>query len=247
MSKHYSMHEIVAIIPARSGSKSVIDKNIKDLVGYPLIAYSIAAALMSRHINRVIVSTDSRQYASIAQKFGAEVPFLRPPNISGDTSGDRDFLLHAISWMKDNEGVVPELWVHLRPTTPLRDPEVIGQAIDKFLDNTDASSLRSGHPAPESPMKWFVKNGDYFKSFVDNETSNLPKEMFLQSYVPNGYVDIVRTSIVKKGSNIHGCRILGFVSPVTNEVDSQEEFEYIEYQLIKHNSILRKYLKTVSE
>ncbi|MDB2469180.1 acylneuraminate cytidylyltransferase family protein [Alphaproteobacteria bacterium] len=240
------MDKIVAIIPARSGSKSVIDKNIKDLAGYPLIAYSIAAALMSRHISRIVVSTDSSQYASIAQKFGGEVPFLRPPNISGDTSGDRDFLLHAISWMRKNEGVVPELWVHLRPTTPLRDPEVIDQAIETFLGNAEASSLRSGHPAPESPMKWFVKKGKYFKSFVDNETSNLPKEMFLQSYVPNGYVDIVRTSIVEKNIEIHGDKILGFVSQVTNEVDSNEEYEYIEYLLTKYGSILTKYLKTVS-
>ena len=91
------------------------------------------------------------------------------------------------------------------------------------------------------------KKGNYFKSFVDNETSNLPKEMFPQSYVPNGYVDIVKTSIIEKHIDIHGDKILGFVTPVTNEVDSEEEHEYIEYQLMKYGSILKKYLKTVSE
>lgn len=241
------MSEVVAIIPARSGSKSVVDKNIKSLAGHPLLSYSVAAAQLSKHINRIIVSTDSEEYASIAKEFGAEVPFLRPQILSHDEASDRDFLLHAMKWIKDNEASLPEIWVHLRPTTPLRDPKQIDIALGLFLKSSEATSLRSAHPAPESPMKWFVRKGKYFEGFVDSELSNLPKEMFKQTYIPNGYIDIVRASFVMGNQNIHGGKMLSYISSVVNEVDSIEEFEYIEYQLKKHDSSLRKYLDTVKK
>ena len=97
------MNDVVAIIPARSGSKSVAHKNIKLLSGHPLIAYSIAAAQLSKSIGRIIVSTDSEHYAGIAKKYGAEVPFIRPAKLSEDKSGDREFLEHAMEWMAENE------------------------------------------------------------------------------------------------------------------------------------------------
>ena len=156
----------------------ILDKNILKLGDHPLIAYSIAAARISTSINRVIVSTDSEKYGEIAKRYGAEVPFLRPKSYAEDTSVDRDFLLHAINWFKVNEKISPEFFVHLRPTTPLREPEVINQAIKAFLANEEATSLRSAHLAPESPMKWFTKDDIYFKGFVDKELSNLPKESF---------------------------------------------------------------------
>ncbi len=117
------MNNVIAIIPARSGSKSVTDKNIKLLSGHPLIAYSIVAAKLSKEIKRVVVSTDSEEYAEIAKKYGAEVPFIRPEIYSKDSSTDRDFFIHAMNWFKDNENTLPEYWVQLRPTTPLRNPE----------------------------------------------------------------------------------------------------------------------------
>ena len=236
------MSDIIAIIPARSGSKSVTDKNIKDLSGYPILAYSIAAAKLSKRINRVIVSTDSRNYASIAKDFGAEVPFLRPKKYSGDKSVDRDFFVHAIDWLKENEKIVPEILVHLRPTTPLRLPKIIDNAIENFLKNPEATSLRSAHIAPESPMKWFVKEEKYFKSFVDVEISNLPKEIFRETYIPNGYVDIVNTSEIIENNNIHGQNILSFITPIVSEIDSIEEFEYILYQIQNKGSVLLDYL-----
>ena len=127
------MSDIIAIIPARSGSKSLVDKNIKLLSGHPLIAYSIAAARLSREIDRVIVSTNSEKYADIARKYGAEVPFIRPDRYSTDVPTDRDFLIHAMKWFKENEDNVPEYWVHLRPTTPLRIPEIIDDAINIIM------------------------------------------------------------------------------------------------------------------
>ncbi len=236
------MNSIVAIIPARSGSKSIPDKNIKLLSGHPLIAYSIAAAKLSKKIDRVIVSTDSHKYAEIAKQYGAEVPFIRPDRISIDTATDRGFLIHAMNWFKENENSVPEYWVHLRPTTPLRSVEVIDNAINEIVQDNSATSLRSGHKAPESPLKWLIKDKNYFKGLVSGEDYNLPKEAFEQVYIPDGFVDIVKASFVMNSEKIHGDKMIGFESPVCTEVDSTEEFDYIQYQLDKNGSDLLDYL-----
>lgn len=241
------MDEIIAIIPARSGSKSVLDKNIKDLNGFPVLAYSIAAAKLSKRINRIIVTTDSNYYASIAERYGAEVPFLRPSKFSGDKSLDRDFFIHAINWFKDNECKFPKTWIHLRPTTPLRHAGVIDDAIDYFQNNPKATSLRSGHIAPESPLKWFFKEGKYFKGLADFELTNQPKEIFRETYIPNGYVDIINSCEVINSKNIHGEHILGFKSPTVTEIDSIEEFEYIAYQIKNKGSLLLNYLNSIQK
>ncbi|MBT4668600.1 MAG: acylneuraminate cytidylyltransferase family protein, partial [Candidatus Ruthia sp.] len=176
---------------------------------------------------------------------GAEVPFIRPDKISIDTAIDRDFLIHAMNWFKENESSVPEYWVHLRPTTPLRSIEIIDNAINEIVQDNNATSLRSGHKAPESPLKWFVKSNYYFRGLVDGEDYNLPKEAFEQVYIPDGFVDVVKSSFVMNNKEIHGDRIIGFESPVCTEVDSVEEFEYIQYQLDKNGSELLNYLNQV--
>ena len=242
--------DIVAIIPARSGSKSLQDKNIALLSGHPLIAYSITAAKCSALIKRVIVSTNSERYASIAVQYGAEVPFLRPAEFSTDNSTDRDFLVHAMSWLEQNKQIRPEYWVHLRPTTPLRDPKIIDNAIRQIMSDENATSLRSGHKAPESPMKWFRKDRQgYFRglaeSGLESESYNLPKQAFDTVYIPDGYVDVVRRSFLIGGNQVHGNRMIGFESPVTTEVDSVSEFELIQYQLTKHGSVLKDYLDNI--
>ena len=134
-----------AIIPARGGSKGVPKKSIALLCGFPLIAYSIAAAKLSKKIERVIVSTDSEEMAEVARSFGAETPFMRPAEFARDTSPDIEFVEHAISWFQKNESSVPEFLVHLRPTTPLRIPEDIDRAIEMLAKHKDATSLRSGY------------------------------------------------------------------------------------------------------
>ena len=241
------MSDIVAIIPARSGSKSIIDKNIKLLSNHPLIAYSIAVAKLSKEIDRVIVSTNSVQYADIAIQYGAEVPFIRPDRYSTSTSTDRDFLIHTIEWLQSNKLDIPEYWVHLRPTTPLRIPSIIDEAIGIIKDDKKATSLRSGHKATESPLKWFVKNDKYFKGFLHNEDYNLPKEKFNQVYIPDGYVDILKSSFMLNNHTIHGDKMIGFESPVCTEIDSREEFDYIQYQINKSGSFLVNYLDQLKE
>lgn len=146
---------ITAIIPARGGSKGIPQKNIMDIGGFPLIAYSIAAAKLSKKIDRVIVSTDSKEIAEIAKRFGAEVPFMRPKEIATDTSPDIDFIKHALSWFKAKEGRTPKYIVHLRPTTPLRHPADIDRSITKLAAHSRATSLHSAHELRESPYKLF--------------------------------------------------------------------------------------------
>jgi CMP-N,N'-diacetyllegionaminic acid synthase len=239
------MNNVIAIIPARSGSKSLIDKNIRLLSGHPLIAYSIAIVKLSQKIDRVIVSTNSQRYADIAKQYGAEVPFMRPDKYSTDAATDKGFLVHAMSWIKENEESVPEYWVHLRPTTPLRSVEIVDSAINEIMQSKNATSLRSGHKVPESPLKWFVKDNCYFKGLVNGENYNLPKEAFEQVYIPDGFVDVIKSSFVMNNEEIHGDKMIGFESPVCAEVDSVEEFDYIQYQLNKNGSKLLDYLNQV--
>lgn len=238
---------MIAIIPARSGSKGVPGKNIKLLGELPLFAYSIIAAKMMPSVLRVIVSTDSEEYAEIAKKYGAEVPFLRPNEISGDKSTDFDLFLHALNWFKENENLIPEYILHLRPTTPLRNPQIMEEAVKLFNENKNlASSLRSGHSAPESPYKWFLKDeNNYFKGLREDltpEKVNLPRQSFPSVYIPDGYIDILKSSVILSTGTLHGDKMLVFESPFCVEVDTKDDFEYLEFQIQKEGSTIINFL-----
>lgn len=240
--------QTIAIIPARSGSKSIKDKNLIKLQGFPLLAYSIAAARLSKNIDRVIISTDSTAYADIAKKYGAEVPFLRPASLATDQSVDRDFMIHAMSWFEENEDDCPEYWVHLRPTTPLRDPVFIEKAVNMIKEKSGSTSLRSAHKCPESPFKWFRKNKQGFLcALTTDETEldrfNLPRQAYPDVYIPDGYVDIVKSSFMLNSELMHGNQVLAYESPVCTEVDSVEEIERLEFEVNKNGSPLLDYLK----
>ena len=236
--------EIVAIIPARGGSKGVPDKNIRLLEGKPLIAYSIAAADKSKLINRTIVSTDSKLYSNLAKKYGAEVPFLRPVELAQDSSTDYDFVKHLLDWLEDNEGSVPDILIHLRPTTPLRDPEIIDNAIEILINNIEATSLRSAHEMPETAYKQFeLENGYYktiFSGLFELDNANQSRQSYPKTYSPNGYVDVLRTSFILDNNLLHGNRVMGFVTNVTTEIDTIEDFEFIEWQINKNDDLLNK-------
>lgn len=239
--------KIVALIPARGGSKGVPRKNIQLIKGYPLIAYSIAAGVLSQSIDRVIVSTDSEEIAQIALQFGAEVPFIRPKEYASDLSGDIEFVEHAIRYMYEKEEAIPEYLVHLRPTTPFRRTEIVDAAIEICKSQENCSSLRSGHKASESPYKWFLKNEEgYFRSLqkdIDNDTANSGRQKFPDVYIPDGYVDVLRSSYVIKKGKLHGSNMLGFESPYCIEVDTLEDLDYIRYQIERDGLGLYEYLK----
>tara|TARA_B100001564_G_scaffold351857_1_gene358345 strand:- start:528 stop:1244 length:717 start_codon:yes stop_codon:yes gene_type:complete len=234
---------MIAVIPARSGSKGVLDKNIKILDGKPLLAYSILSAKTIPLIKRVIVSTDSLKYAKIAKMYGAEVPFLRPKEISQDNSSDFDVFNHLIGWLRQNEENIPNIFVHLRPTTPLREREVLIDAINHFLENKHrATSQRSCHLAPESPFKWCFKDEKgYFKALkngLNPENTNQPRQTFPDVYIPNGYIDLINSKNILEKSKLHGEKMLVYETPFSVEVDTEDDFQYLSYK--KEKTITKK-------
>ena len=237
------MKNIVALIPARSGSKGVPNKNIKPLVDYPLIAYSIKAALKSDLIDRVIVSTDSEEYADVARKYGAEVPFLRPADISGDIATDTQFFQHAIDWFRENENEIPEYFAHLRPTTPLRDPKVIDDALQGFI-GSDYTALRSVHKMSESSYKTFEVEDNKLKCLCDGgfdiEAANLARQAYPATYDANGYIDIVRSEMIDSKGLVHGDSVKAYVTNVSYEIDEISDIDFLEYLISKSPEFINR-------
>ncbi|MBT5491730.1 acylneuraminate cytidylyltransferase family protein [bacterium] len=223
---------IDCIIPARGGSKGVPKKNIKMLGDYPLIAYSIVAANLSKNIRKTIVTTDSQEIADIALKYGAEVPYLRPSILAEDNSTDLEFFHFHMKYLEQNNLITPDLLVHLRPTTPLRSVKVIDSAIDKMKKDKEATALRSAHLTHLTPYKMFKKNHNYMRPFLKSDLAeefyNLPRQAFEDAYIPNGYVDIVKTSIFKNTDILHGENIFLYETENTADIDIIEDFHFAE-------------------
>lgn len=238
---------VYAIIPARSGSKGVKNKNIRCLEGYPMMAYSIAAGLMCNDVERVIVSTDSEDYAKIARYYGADVPFLRPVEFATDISTDIDFMKHAIQWLYDNEHRVPEFFVHLRPTFPLRQYEKIGHAIAEMKEDSRADSLRSAHKADACPFKWFQMADDrYFKPMYEQmslDDANRPRQSFPSVFIPDGNVDVLKTENIVLRDNMYGNSMIGFVTEEGIDVDTVREMNQVEETIANNDFPILNYLR----
>lgn len=238
------MSNVVALIGARAGSKGVPNKNIKLLGGHSLLAWSIAACLRSPSIDRVIVSTDSADYAALAIKLGAEAPFLRPVEISGDRSTDYDFIAHALDWLAA-EGQKPEYLVHIRPTTPLRDPALIDAAVQAFRSSTKATALRSVHEMSESAYKTFelAEGGQLKRLGADNtalDSANNARQQFPSTYQANGYVDVLSSAFISQSGLMHGDHVMPFITPSVVEVDTLDDFNHLEFQISRMPGILQK-------
>ncbi len=198
--------QILALIPARGGSKCIPRKNIKPLAGYPLIEYSIAAALQSRLVTRTIVSTDDDEIACTAQSSGAEAPFLRPAEFARDDTTDLPVFTHALGWLKKNENYQPDIVVQLRPTSPIRPPDCIDRAVQILLDHPDADSVRGIIPSGQNPYKmWQVNEQGQMTSLISlpdlPESFNAPRQSLPQTYWQTGHVDAIRIrTILEQGS-----------------------------------------------
>ena len=240
----------IALIPARGGSKSVPKKNIRQFQGYPLIAHSIAAAKLATNVERVIVSTDSEEIREIARQYGAEVPFLRPEKFAGDHSPDIEFVKHAIIWLYENERKIPQYFVHLRPTTPLRDPAHLDEAVEEIKKDKDSTSLRSGSLCIHPPYKWFKREGKYLNPLMPGMTcdeANLPRQDFSEVYIPNGYVDIIKTDFVISSDLLHGDKMIGYKTREVPDIDTESDLKKLElYDGLKDVLLkLQGYLKDV--
>ncbi len=230
--------EILAIIPARGGSKGVPRKNIVNLRGKPLIAYSIEQALASKWINRVIVSTDDEEIADIARRYRAEVPFMRPEEFAQDLSPDIDVFRHALKWLETNEEYIPDIVLNHRPVCPIRKVETIDRAIELLMNTPEADSLRSVCTPAQTPYKmWRIVDG-YMKPLLRlsgvAEPFNLPRQVLPEVYWQFGYVDMVRTEVITRKGKMSGDKILPFIiDEEWVEIDYQEDIVDAEKLLMK--------------
>ena len=207
--------EVLALIPARGGSKSIPRKNIVEFSGHPLIAYSIAAGLASENTNRVVVSTDDEQIAEIARNYGAEVPFLRPGEISQDDTPDLPVFQHALEWLETNEGYKPEIVVQLRPTSPLRSKVHVDQAIRRLLEHPEADSIRTICIPFQNPYKmWRIAANGFMQPLLTTDLSeayNLPRQALPEVFWQTGYVDAAWTDTILEKNSMTGENILPLI------------------------------------
>ncbi len=206
--------EVLAIVPARGGSKGIPRKNIRPFAGYPLIAYSIAAGLQSETVRRVIVTTDGEDIAEVARQFGGETPFLRPAELAGDRTLDLPVFQHALTWLAEHEDYHPDVVVHLRPTTPLRPPDLVDRAVRILLEHPEADSVRGLTPAHQNPFKmWMIDDEEKpIRPLMTvpgiDEPYNAPRQILPSAYVHNGLIDIIRTATIFKLNSMSGQTIL---------------------------------------
>jgi len=224
--------QIFAIIPARSGSKSIKNKNLKKIFGKPLLAHSIEIAKKSKLIQRVFVSSDSKKILNISTKYGAET-ILRPKKISRDNSLDYEYLNHFINFTKPKEKVII---VILRPTAPVRNLKNIENAIKNFY-KSNFDSLRSVSVAEQSPYKMWIKAKGALKPFMGKKFlkfTNFPRQKLKKIYWQNGYIDITTSETLKKFKNELGLKVKFF--EIKNKII---EIDY-PYQLNEANKNKKK-------
>lgn len=227
-------YKICAIIPARGESKGIPKKNIKDLAGKPLIAYSIEEAKKSKYINRIITTTDSQEIADIAKKYGAEIPFLRPKELALDTTPDLPVFQHCLKWLKDNEGYEPDIVVHLRPIAPLRRAEHIDLGIEIMLKNIEeADAVRSVTKVDTHPLKMWKLEGNKLSSFIPEEVYkikepyNMPRQKLPRAYIQNGSVDVIKRETIMKQNSMTGKNIFGFEMPEEESVNIDNHLDFM--------------------
>ncbi|MBL8629836.1 MAG: acylneuraminate cytidylyltransferase family protein [Rhodospirillaceae bacterium] len=220
--------DVIAVIPARGGSKGVPRKNIRPLLGKPLIAWTIDAALAANSVSRVIVSTDDHEIAVIARACGAEVPFMRPDEFAQDDTPDMPVLKHALEFLtvKENHDCAMVAW--LRPTAPLRLADDIDAAIDVLAKST-ADSVRSVSVSKAHPYWMKTLSDGVLQPFVPGEDEQkYPRRQALPPvYALNGAVDVMRTKTLQGWATLWGARVAGYVMPPERSVDIDTEADFV--------------------
>lgn len=243
-----ALRYVVAIIPARGGSKSIPRKNIKLLAGVPLIAYSIEAGLQAKRVDRVIVSTDDDEIAAVARKYGAEVPFMRPAALAEDTTLDLPVFQHAVEWLT-SAGYTPDIVVQLRPTSPFRPLTMVDEAVKLLHDHAETDSVRGVVPSGQNPYKMWRMNGDgTMRGLLDDgtlleqdgsqlsEPYNMPRQSLPETYWQTGHIDAIRANVIRAGSmSGRTIRPLLIESRFTIDIDTLLDWERAEWMLARLN------------
>jgi N-acylneuraminate cytidylyltransferase len=225
-----------AIIPARGGSKSIERKNVRSFAGHPLLAYSIAAGRQSAAIERVIVSTDDEEIAQIARDYGAEVPFLRPPELAKDDTPDFPVFKHALEWLERAQGYQPGIVVQLRPTSPLRPPDLVDRAVALLAERRGADSVRGVVPSGQNPYKmWRVDPDRRMHPLLTDgpaQAFNQPRQALPATYWQTGHIDAIRWDRVKEGSSLSGEVIVALEIDPRYAVDIDTERDWRRAEMI---------------
>ncbi|MGD2023661.1 MAG: acylneuraminate cytidylyltransferase family protein [Desulfobacterales bacterium] len=221
---------IVALIPARSGSKRVADKNIRPLGGHPVMAYTITAALESGVFTDVIVSTDSEQYAEIARYYGAEVPFLRPTELAGDVSPDIEWLEYTLKRLQEEDRQY-DCFSILRPTSPFRQPETIRRAWEEFLAEDGVDSLRAIEKCQQHPGKMWVVRGKRMTPLLPMGPAEQPwhssqYQSLPEVYVQNASLEIAWTRVVLQDRTIAGNVLIPFFTGEYEGFDVNNPYDW---------------------
>lgn len=225
-----SEKKILALIPARSGSKSVVHKNIRKINGKPMMAYSIEHAKASKYINRIIVSTDSEEYAAIAREYGAQTPFIRPAEYATDTALDIDVFAHALDYLKREENYVPDIIVQLRPTYPFRDAADIDAMIEIMLKDDTVDAVRSIKKNEVVPHKmWFLQEDGTINPLLTDipEAYNMSRQQLPDTYYQNGNVDLLRPRNITEYHSMTGKKIKGYEMREMYDVDTEVDFSRV--------------------
>ncbi len=236
--------EVLALIPARGGSKGIPRKNINLFAGYPLISYSIAAGLQAGSVTRVIVSTDDEEIAAVAQQWGAETPFMRPAELAQDNTTDLPVFQHALLWLKEKEGYSPDLVIQLRPTSPIRPRHCIDEAVALLQRHPDADSVRGVVPSGQNPYKMWRPQG------IDRpmtpllslegvaEPFNAPRQSLPPTYWQTGHIDVIRPRVILEENSMSGSNILPYLIDPRFTVDIDTPFDWLRYEWLVRNSDL---------
>jgi CMP-N,N'-diacetyllegionaminic acid synthase len=222
--------EILAVIPARKNSKSIKDKNIKLINGKPMLAYSIEHAQNSELITRIILDTDSEDYANIGRKYGAETPFIRPACLAEDLTNDYEVFSHLVNWLKANEDYTPQIIVQLRPTYPYRNSNDIDEMINVLTSDPNLDSVRSVTKANEIPYKMWTINSRNILTPIVYEVPNIqepfnePRQKLPEAYIQNAAIDIFWTKTIVEQQSMTGKNIYGYVMNHNLDIDYENEF-----------------------
>lgn len=237
------MTETLALIPARGGSKGIPRKNIRSFAGYPLIAWSIAAAKQANCVTRVIVSTDDAEIAAVAREFGAETPFLRPSELAQDNTTDLPVFEHALKFLEEFEDYRPEVLVQLRPTSPIRPRGLVDKAVETLLAHHDAECVRGVVPAGQNPHKmWrFAGEGQPMKPLLEvpgiPEPYNAPRQILPPVYWQTGHIDAIRLSTITEKHSLTGDVIYPLVIDARYTVDIDNLSDWAKYEALVYRGL----------
>ena len=221
---------ILAIIPARGGSKGVINKNLQPLLSQPLLNWTIEAAKGAALVDRVVVSSDSEEIKDVALTAGADVPFLRPPELAHDSVHSSKVITHALDWLEANENYAPDIVVMLLPTSPFRQSSHINDALNTMLNNEDIPAVIGVNQVNKHPAAFRLIQHNCLTPLIQADNLNVQRQEAGDLYAVNGSIYIIGVPLFREKLTFHVEGAAPYVLPKLNslDIDSWEDFRIAE-------------------